>query len=76
MHEIVHKWTDGYGAALELTYIPSLAFDDHSPAAHAQWEVDPKQLDVFVDARDLRELAATALAMARLLESKKEGGNE
>lgn len=76
MHEILHKWLDGYGAELTLTYMPDMPTDGHAAYALVSFTTDA--VDVFVDAHDLRSMAAAVLAMAEQLEAAdpREGGNE
>lgn len=68
MHEVMHRWSDGYGASLTFTYLPAM----EAPKAYAcvTFEDDPVT-DVFADARDLRAIAAAALAMADAIEATK-----
>ena len=65
MHEVIHQWSDGYGASLTFTYIPSLPMQE--PYAFVTFAEDSR--DVFADASDLRGIAAAALAMADLIEA-------
>jgi hypothetical protein len=65
MHEVIHQWSDGYGASLTFTYIPG---SDPGPlAAYVTFTSDA--MDVFADATDLRAIAAAALAMADAIEA-------
>lgn len=66
MHEIIHQWSDGYGAALTFTYIPSLPMRERY--AFVTFNGD-ERADVFAEASDLRGIAAAALAMAEALEA-------
>jgi hypothetical protein len=65
MYEVIHQWSDGYGASLTFTYIPSLGMAD--AAAFVTLTADAS--DVFADATDLRGIAAAALAMAAAIEA-------
>jgi hypothetical protein len=66
MHEVIHQWSDGYGASLTFTYIPSLPMQQRY--AFVTFDGDDRA-DVFADASDLRGIAAAALAMADLIEA-------
>jgi len=69
MHELIHRWSDGYGASLTFTYIPALG--DPEPFAYVTHEREGSDVsDVFATASDLRELAAAALAMADALDGQ------
>jgi len=79
MHETVHRWSDGYGASLELTLMHGLAeATDATPFAYLVAEAHAHEgehlttapADVMVDADDLRALAETANAMADLLDAE------
>jgi hypothetical protein len=65
MHEVIHQWSDGYGASLTFTYIPG---SDPGPLA-AYVTLTSDAMDVYADAADLRAIAATALAMAEAIEA-------
>ena len=76
MHEVVHRWADGYGATIELT---AITYDD-VPYAHLVAEAHVARgddlhhlttapADVMVDADDLRALSAAATAMADHLDA-------
>jgi hypothetical protein len=65
MYEVVHQWSDGYGASLAFTYIPSLPMRE--PYAYVTLTEDAR--DVFADASDLRAIAAAALAAAEVIEA-------
>lgn len=67
MQELLHRWSDGYGASLTFTYVPGLA--DADPFAFVTFE-DDNRADVVADAQDLRGIAAAALAMAEALEAE------
>ena len=66
MQELLHRWSDGYGASLTFTYVPGLA--DADPFAFVTFEDDGR--DTMADAADLRGIAAAALAMAEALEAE------
>ena len=66
MHEVLHRWSDGYGASLTFTYIPALGMPES--AAFVTFDADGSA-DVFADAADLRGIAAAALAMADAIEA-------
>ena len=67
MHEVLHRWSDGYGASLTFTYIPALGMAES--AAFVTFEGD-ERADVFADAQDLRAIAAAATAMADALDAE------
>ena len=70
MHEVIHQWSDGYGASLTFTYLPGMPVSaEHEPYAYVTFTEDAR--DVFVDASDLRGIAAAALAMAEVIEATK-----
>lgn len=66
MHEVLHRWSDGYGASLTFTYLPGT---DGTPFAYVTFEGD-ERTDVLADAADLRGIAAAALAMAEAIEAE------
>ena len=70
MHEVMHRWSDGYGASLTFTYIPAM---DTPAFAYVTYESD-ERTDVLADAADLRGIAATALAMAEAIEARSTDG--
>ena len=74
MHEVIHQWSDGYGASLTFTYIPSLPMRERY--AFVTFDGD-ERTDVFAEAADLRGIAAAALAMADAIEADatKEGSD-
>jgi hypothetical protein len=72
MHEVIHQWSDGYGASLTFTYIPTLPMQE--PYAFVTFNGD-ERADVFADASDLRGIAAAALAMAEAIEARSAEGN-
>jgi hypothetical protein len=72
MHEVIHQWSDGYGAALTFTYVTALPMRD--AAAYVTFNGDDRA-DVFADANDLRSIAAAALAMAATLEARSTEGS-
>lgn len=72
MHEVIHQWSDGYGAALTFTYIPSLPMQDRY--AFVTFNGD-ERADVFADAADLRGIAAAATAMAEAIEATSTEGS-
>jgi len=65
MHEVIHQWSDGYGASLTFTYIPSLPMQER----YAYVTLSEDLRDVLADAADLRGIAAAALAMAAAIEA-------
>jgi hypothetical protein len=65
MYEVIHQWSDGYGASLTFTYFPG---SDPGPLA-AFVTLTSDAMDVFADATDLRAIAAAALAMADAIEA-------
>jgi hypothetical protein len=69
MHEVIHQWSDGYGASLTFTYLPALPMQERY--AYVTFTEDAR--DVFADASDLRGIAAAALAMAQAIEADAEG---
>ena len=71
MHEVMHRWSDGYGASLTFTYIPALPMEN--PYAFVTFDGD-ERADVFADAADLRGIAAAALAMAEAIEAPSTDG--
>ena len=68
MHEVMHRWSDGYGASLTFTYLPSLPGSSCDRYAYVTF-TDDGATDVFADAADLRGIAAAALAMAEAIEA-------
>lgn len=64
MHEVIHLWSDGYGAELEFRMMPGL-----TGTPHATVVLRCDQPDLFADADDLRALAKAAIAMADELDS-------
>jgi hypothetical protein len=72
MYELMHQWSDGYGASLTFTYIPSLPMQE--PYAFVTFN-GGEQADVFADASDLRGIAAAALAMAEAIEARSAEGS-
>ena len=72
MYELIHQWSDGYGASLTFTYIPSFA--TNPPHAFVTLDGDERE-DVFADAADLRGIAAAALAMAEAIEAPSAEGS-
>jgi hypothetical protein len=74
VHETVHRWSDGYGASLELTLVHGLAeATDAKPYAYlvaVAGNETTAPADVMVDADDLRGLAEAANAMADLLDAE------
>jgi hypothetical protein len=69
MHEVIHQWSDGYGASLTFTYVPSLPISELVGTPYAFVTFAQEDADVFADAADLRAIAATALAMAEAIEA-------
>jgi hypothetical protein len=69
MHEIIHQWSDGYGASLTFTYIPSVPMRELGQEPYAFVTFAQQDVDVFADATDLRGIAAAALAMAEAIEA-------
>jgi hypothetical protein len=69
MHEVIHQWSDGYGASLTFTYIPSVPMRELGREPYAFVTFAQQDVDVFADATDLRAIAATALAMAEAIEA-------
>jgi hypothetical protein len=72
MHEVIHQWSDGYGASLTFTYIPAMPAKE--PYAFVTFNGD-ERADVFADASDLRGIAAAALAMAQAIEARSAEGS-
>ena len=72
MYEVIHQWSDGYGAALTFTYVPALPMRD--AAAYVTFNGDDRA-DVFAGAADLRSIAAAALAMAAVIEARSAEGS-
>ena len=65
MYEVIHQWSDGYGASLTFNYIPALGM----PEGCAFVTLTEDTRDVFADVTDLRGIAAAATAMADLIEA-------
>ena len=72
MHELIHRWSDGYGASLTFTYVPALPMENRY--AFVTFDGD-ERADVFADANDLRGIAAAALAMAEAIEAPNAEGS-
>jgi hypothetical protein len=72
MHEVIHRWSDGYGMELTFTMIPSGAGQVGTDFCYVTWTHRDMDGDVTVCAHDLRSLAAAAIAMAEAIESNKE----
>ena len=82
MHELIHRWDNGYGASITFTLIRGFraATGASESFAYVVAEADadhvkPERLttapaDVMADADDLRSLAAAALAMADALDAE------
>ena len=69
MQEVIHQWSDGYGASLTFTYIPSLPMRTIGREPYAFVTFTQEGPDVFADVTDLRAIAAAALAMADAIEA-------
>lgn len=67
MHEVLHRWSDGYGASLTFTYLPNPSAS--TPYVYVTFDGD-ERADVFADATDLRAIAAAALAAAEALSTE------
>lgn len=72
MHEVIHQWSDGYGAALTFTYVPSLPMRERY--AFVTFDGDSRA-DVFAEASDLRAIAEAATAMAEAIEATSTEGS-
>ena len=72
MREVIHQWSDGYGASLTFTYVPALPMEN--PYAFVTFDGD-ERADVFADAADLRGIADAALAMAEAIEARSAEGS-
>lgn len=70
MHEILHAWSDGYGTAIILRMVPEERDQIGTQFAYLEVEQSEAVVDITLDARDLRTLAATVTAMADLLDAQ------
>jgi hypothetical protein len=73
MYEVIHQWSDGYGASLTFTIYPpspsSVEGIANTATAHLTYE-DDGTAGGYVDAADLRAIAAAALAAAEALSTE------
>ena len=74
MREVIHQWSDGYGASLTLTYLPSLPGSSCDRYAYVTF-TDDGATDVYADATDLRAIADAAIAMAEAMEAPSAEGS-
>lgn len=68
MHEIMHRWSDGYGTELTFTMVPQGQGQTGTPFCFVTWTEEEPGGDIFACPHDLRTLAAAANAMADLLD--------
>lgn len=71
MHELMHRWSDGYGASLTFTLIEGVT---NPLAAFVTFDAEGTS-DIFAEAHDLRAIAAAALAMAEAIEARSAEGS-
>lgn len=72
MHEVIHRWSDGYGTELTFTMVPNGPGQVGTDFCFVTWTDSDSDIDITVCAHDLRSLAAAATAMAEAIESNKE----
>lgn len=71
MHEILHRWSDGYGVELTFTVFAADAGQVGTDYAYVVWSDLSNGMDIIVEAHDLRALAAAATAAADLIDANK-----
>ena len=72
MHEITHRWSDAYGAEMSFTVIAGDAGQVGTDYAYMFFHNHSPDVDIVVEAHDLRALAAAAIAAADLIDANKE----
>jgi hypothetical protein len=72
MHEVIHRWSDGYGMEMTFTMIPNEPGQVGTDFCFVTMTDSHMDGDITVCSHDLRSLAAAATAMAEAIESNKE----
>lgn len=71
MHEIIHRWSDGYGTELTFTLVANSSGVTGTDYAFLNFTEIDNGGDTTVDLHDLIALAAAALAMAEAINNNR-----